>query len=233
MVRALHKFFDHDVVLASATAGVFVSDAGFVGVCGAVNALAAGEVDRFYDNRECELCNRGFEVCASFGRIRVCDFNGNGMRCRNAEFSCQCTVLVLVMNLEAGRVGVVAGESQLFANVHGRKQSEIVTAGANCLNAFALGEFQHGVFITKVCKNVLVGVRVAQSFAGITRGNHIPAQTLRSLDQRNFGVTATEKQHFLFKTHGVNNISFLCLKNIYFLRYEDSIQQAAVRGART
>ena len=55
VVRTLYEFFDHDVVLACAVAGVFVSFAGFVGVCGAMNPLAAGQVDWLHNNRKREL----------------------------------------------------------------------------------------------------------------------------------------------------------------------------------
>ena len=170
----MYEFFDDDVVLACAAAGVFVSFTGFVGVCGAVNSLSAGQVNGFHDNWERELCNRGLEIGGTSNNERA--------RCRDAEPSRKCTVFVLVVDLEACSVAIVAGESQLFANVHGRKQSEIVATGTNRLNALALGEFQHGVFVAKVCKNVLVGVGVAQTFAGITRGNHVPAEFVCGLD---------------------------------------------------
>ena len=129
----MYEFLDYDVVLACATAGVFVSFAGFVGVCGAVNALATRQINWLYNNWECELRDSGFKIGYAS--------NNKGSRCRNAEPSRKCTVFVLVVDLEACRVVIMAGESQLLANVHGRKQSEIVATGTNRLNALVFGEF--------------------------------------------------------------------------------------------
>ena len=129
----MHEFFDHDVVLACATAGIFVSDPGFIGGCGAVNALAACQIDWLYNNWECELRGSGFKIGYAS--------NNKGSRRRDAESCSECAIFILVVNFEGCRIGIVTGESQFFANIHGAEQGEVIAAGTNRLNALVFGEF--------------------------------------------------------------------------------------------
>ena len=109
VICAGYEFFDDNVVFAGAAASVSVGFAGFIGVCGAVDSLASGEVDRFYDNRERQLRNGGLEV--------GCVSNNVCARCRNVESCSEGAVLVFVVDFETRRIGIVPREPELFADV--------------------------------------------------------------------------------------------------------------------
>ena len=98
-------------------------------------------------------------------------------------------------------------QSHLLANVNCRKQGEVVASGAHCLHSLAFGEFEHRILVAEICENVLVGKRVPQAFAVVTRGNYVPSQRLCGLDQRDFGVPAPEYQEcFAEGFHWSSNI---------------------------
>ena len=136
VICSFDKFFYNDMILPCAAASVPVGVAGFFWRCRAVDALASGQVNWLHDNRESELRNGGFEVCAIFTRnfilicceIRACNFNCNRARSGDAKTCGKRAVLVLVVNFEACRVGIVPGQSQFFANINRRKQCKIVAA---------------------------------------------------------------------------------------------------------
>ena len=116
----------------------------------------------------------------------------------------------------------MAGKSQFFANVNRRKQGKIVTAGAHRLYVFSAGQFQHLFLVAKVGENVLVCVGVAQALSGVPGGNHVPSQSLCSLNQRDFGMPATEKKHFLlsFTVHFQMVQSLFPEKFLYLVAHE-------------
>ena len=190
VIRTLHKFFNNDVILPRAGASVLVSFAGFFGRCRAVDTFAARQIDRLHDNRESKLRNGRFKFV---GIVRV---DCNGFRRRDAEPCGKCAVFVLMVNFKGSHIGIMPRQSQLFADVHRRKQREIVAAGTNRLHPLGPRQFEHRFFVAKIRKHRLVGMRVAEAIAIVARGNHVPAQRLCGLNQRDFGMATAEKEKF-------------------------------------
>jgi len=98
MVCALYEFFDYNVVLPGAAAGIFVGRASFFDVGGSVDAFATSQINGFDDDREGELRNRCIKICGVIPcGISASDFDGNRAWCRYSESCCKCTVLVLMV----------------------------------------------------------------------------------------------------------------------------------------